>query len=180
VQVYAGLPRSAVSRPPRELKGFAAVDLAPGESREVTVLLRRDDLAYWDRRAGRFVVEGGSYQVSAGASSRDLRASGRVDVAGDALRIPLTLNSTLAEILADPVAGPQLTVALAAMMPGDASDASDASALGADLLSLIGSAPVDRMVSLSSGAITREQLEQILTQANAAAGRPSSIGPDQG
>jgi beta-glucosidase len=138
VQVYAGLPGSAVSRPPRELKGFAAVDLSPGESRGVTVLLRRDDLAYWDRRAGRFVVEGGSYQVSAGASSRDLRATGRVDVAGDALRIPLTLNSTLAEVLADPDAGPRLTAALAAMMPADDKDTG---ALGANLLSLIGSDP---------------------------------------
>ena len=164
VQAYTALPGSAVARPPHELKGFAPVDLAPGESREVTIALRRDDLAYWDRRAGRFVVEGGGYEVSVGASSRDLRATARVDVAGDELRIPLTLNSTLAEVLADPVAGPKLAAGLAAMMP--ASDKADA--LGADLLSLIGSAPVGRMVSLSAGAITRDQLEQLLAEANAA------------
>ena len=166
VQAYAGLPESVVSRPPRELKGFAAVDLAPGESREVTIGLRRDDLAYWDRRAGRFVVEGGRYEVSVGASSRDLRATGWVDVAGDVLRIPLTLNSTLAEVLADPVAGPKLAGGLAAMMPvGD----NTAEVLGADLLSLIGSAPIGRMVSLSAGTVTRDQLEQLLGEANAAA-----------
>jgi beta-glucosidase len=52
------------------------------------------------------------------------------------------------------------------MMPaGDKS----ADVLGADLLSLIGSAPVGRMVSLSAGAITRDQLEQLLADANAAA-----------
>jgi beta-glucosidase len=164
VQAYTALPESAVARPPHELKGFAPVDLAPGESREVTIALRRDDLAYWDRRAGRFVVEGGGYEVSVGASSRDLRATARVDVAGDELRIPLTLNSTLAEVLTDPVAGPKLAAGLAAMMP--ASDKADA--LGADLLSLIGSAPVGRMVSLSAGAITRDQLEQLLAEANAA------------
>ena len=166
VQAYAGLPGSAVSRPPRELKGFAPVDLAPGESREVTMSLRRDDLAYWDRRAGRFVVEGGSYEVRVGASSRDLRVTGRVDVAGDEVRLPLTLNSTLAEVLGDPVAGPRLAAGLAAMMPaGDKA----ADVLGADLLSLIGSAPVGRMVSLSSGTITRDQLEKLLADANAAA-----------
>jgi beta-glucosidase len=154
-----------VARPPRELKGFAAVDLAPGESREVTIGLRRDDLAYWDRRAGRFVVEGGGYEVSVGASSRDLRVTGRVDVAGDEVRIPLTLNSTLAEVLADTVAGPKLAAGLAAMMPAGNKEAG---ALGANLLSLIGSAPVGRMVSLSAGAITRDQLEQLLADANAA------------
>jgi len=42
-----------------------------------------------------------------------------------------------------------------------------ADVLGADLLSLIGSAPVGRMVSLSSGTITRDQLEQLLADANA-------------
>ncbi|HTR90801.1 MAG TPA: glycoside hydrolase family 3 C-terminal domain-containing protein [Trebonia sp.] len=164
VQAYASLPGSAVARPPRELKGFTPVDLAPGESREVTIVLRRDDLAYWDRRAGRFIVEAGRYEVAVGASSRDLRATGQVDVAGDELRIPLTLNSTLAEVLADPVAGPKLAAGLAAMMPeGDKA----ADVLGADLLSLIGSAPVGRMVSLSSGTITRDQLEQLLADANA-------------
>ena len=156
MQAYAGLPGSAVGRPPRELKGFAAVELSPGESREVTILLRRDDLAYWDRRVDRFVVEGGRYEVSVGASSRDLRATGQVDVTGDALRIPLTLNSTLTEVLADPVAGPQLAAGLVAMMP--ASDPDTADALGVDLLSLIGSSPVGRMVSFSAGAITRNQL----------------------
>jgi beta-glucosidase len=166
VQAYTGLPGSAVSRPPRELKGFAAVDLEPGESREVTIALRRDDLAYWDRRAGRFVVEGGGYEVSVGASSRDLRVTGRVDVAGDAFRLQLTLNSTIAEVLADPVAGPRLAAGLAAMMPAD-DKAADA--LGADLFSLIGSAPVGRLVSLSAGSVTRDQLERLLGEANAAA-----------
>jgi beta-glucosidase len=164
VQAYAGLPGSMVSRPPRELKGFAPVDLLPGESREVTLLLRRDDLAYWDRRVDRFVVEGGSYEVSVGASSRDLRVTGRVAVPGDPLRIPLTLNSPINEVLADPIAGPQFAAALTTMMPANGQDSD---ALGADLLSLLGSTPISRMVSLSSGAITREQLEQLIGYANA-------------
>jgi beta-glucosidase len=168
VQAYVGLPGSAVSRPPWELKGFASVDLAPGESREVSVLLRREDLAYWDRRLDRFVVEGGSYSVSVGASSRDLRVSGTVAVEGDAVRVPLTLNSTLMEVLADEVAGPILGEAFASLMPAEP-EADAAEVLGVDLLSLIGSAPVGRMVSLSGGAITRQQLEELLGRANAAA-----------
>jgi beta-glucosidase len=168
VQAYVGLPGSAVSRPPRELKGFASVDLAPGESRQVSMLLRRDDLAYWDRRLDRFAVEGGSYSVSVGASSRDIRVSGAVAVEGDPVRVPLTLNSTLLEVLADPVAAPLLGTAFASLMPGEA-ESDSAQVLGVDLLSLIGSAPVGRMVSLSGGSITRTQLQELLAYANNAA-----------
>jgi beta-glucosidase len=168
VQAYVGLPGSAVSRPPRELKGFASVDLAPGESASVSLLLRREDLAYWDRRVDQFVVEGGSYTVSVGASSRDIRVSGAVDVSGDQVRVPLTLNSTIVEVLADRVAGPLVAEALASLMPaGSESDASEA--MGVDLLSLIGSMPVDRIVSLSGGAVTRQHLEELVARANAAA-----------
>jgi beta-glucosidase len=169
VQAYVGLEGSAVSRPPRELKGFASVDLAPGESASVSLLLRREDLAYWDRRVDRFVVEGGAYSVSVGASSRDLRVSGTVEVSGDAVRVPLTLNSTLVEVLDDPVAAPLVAEAFAALMPGE-SGSDSADVLGVDLLSLIGSAPVGRMVSLSGGALTKPQLEDLLARANAAAG----------
>jgi beta-glucosidase len=167
VQVYAGLPSSSVSRPPRVLAGFAPVDLAPGESQEVTIAARRADLAYWDRRVDRFVVEGGSYTVSVGASSRDLRLTGQVTVAGDGLRIPLTLNSTIKEVLADPAAGPLIEEAFATLTPAD--DPEAAEALGVDLLSLIGSSPIGRMISFSGGTVTREQIEQVLAAANAAA-----------
>jgi beta-glucosidase len=169
VQAYVGLPGSAVARAPRELKGFAVVDLEPGESRDVVIEVRRDDLAYWDRRVDRFVVEGGEYVVAVGASSRDLRASGSVTVAGDALRIPLTLESTLMEVLADPVAASMVTDTFAALMPAE--DLDETEAMGVDILSLIGSAPVGRMISLSGGALTLEQLEQLLAKANAESGQ---------
>jgi beta-glucosidase len=166
VQAYAGLPSSAVARPPRALGGFAAVDLAAGESLQVSLVVRRDDLAYWDQRIGRFVVEDGRYEVSVGASSRDLRLTGHVAVTGDEARIPLALTSTIVEVIADPVAGPLVEEAFATLLP----EGDPAASLGVDLLSLIGSSPIGRMVSFSGGAITREQIEQMLAAANEAPG----------
>lgn len=171
VQVYAGLPGSAVARPPRWLAGFTAVDLEPGESREVAVTVRRDDLAYWDRRVGRFVVEGGEYEITAGTSSRDLRLTGRVNVAGDVLDIPLTLDSTLAEVAAHPVAGPLLAEKFASVFPApgagaDGGGSGGDDALGVSLFDLISSAPVGRMVSFSGGSVTREMLQRLLDLAN--------------
>ena len=72
------------------------------------------------------------------------------------------------EVLADPVAGPLASEAFATLLPID--DPAAAGALGVDLLSLIGSSPIGRMVSFSAGAITLERLEEVLAAANAAAG----------
>ena len=75
VQVYLGAATSSVSRPPRKLKGFANVGVAAGESVPVSVFIPRDDIAYWDTRVHRLVVESGSYTVHVGSSSRDIRLS---------------------------------------------------------------------------------------------------------
>ena len=102
VQVYVSLPGSAVRRAPRELKAFASVPIAAGETADVTLVIDRDDLAYWDTRLGRWVVEGGEYHCAVGASSRDLRGTAVAEVKGDDARVPLTTDSTLGEWLADP------------------------------------------------------------------------------
>ena len=49
----------------------------PASPARSTVHIRREDLAYWDTRVDRWVVEGGSYTVEVGASSRDIRATVR-------------------------------------------------------------------------------------------------------
>ncbi|MBT2440166.1 glycoside hydrolase family 3 C-terminal domain-containing protein [Streptomyces sp. ISL-36] len=109
VQVYSRGPReSRVSRPVRELRGFTAVDLAAGESREVLLELDRADLAYFSEREGGWRVEGGTYRIEVGASSRDIRCSVALPVEGDPSRIRLTGRNTLAEWLAHPVGGPLL------------------------------------------------------------------------
>ena len=102
VQVYVSLPGSTVSRARRELKAFASVPVKAGETADVVLTIDRDDLAYWDTRLDRWVVEGGEYHCAVGASSRDLRTTAVVAVQGDDARVPLTGESTLGEWLADP------------------------------------------------------------------------------
>ncbi|MEU0740796.1 glycoside hydrolase family 3 C-terminal domain-containing protein [Streptomyces sp. NPDC006134] len=118
VQVYsAGPAGSAVARPPRELRGFASVTLAPGESREVVVELARGDLAYYSAREGGWRVEGGTYRIEAGSSSRDIRASAEVTVTGDPSRLRLSGRNTLAEWWGHPVGGPLLRERFARARP---------------------------------------------------------------
>lgn len=73
VQVYVRDLVSTVTRPVIELKGFARVTLAPGESRVVSVTLGPDQLAFWNIDK-QFVVEPGEFEVHIGPNSRDLRS----------------------------------------------------------------------------------------------------------
>ncbi|MBF6210035.1 glycoside hydrolase family 3 C-terminal domain-containing protein [Nocardia puris] len=149
VQVYSGLPGSAVVRPVRELTGFAVTaELEPGASEDVSILLARDDLAYWDTRVDRWVLEPGTYRVWVGASSRDLRVSGEVDVAGDQVRVPITLESTLGEALAEPATA----AALAEVFGGMAGGFGGGSALGVDMMRMIASIPLNRLAGFGVDA----------------------------
>ena len=47
-QLYIRLRGTSVARPVRELKGFARLALAPGESRKVEFRLGRDELRFWN------------------------------------------------------------------------------------------------------------------------------------
>jgi len=164
VQVYTSVPGSAVVRAPRELRGFSKVHVPAGESRPVTVQVRREDLAHWDTRVDRWVVEGGTYVVEVGASSRDIRATVEVAVDGDAVRVPLTLDSTLGEVLAHPAAGPMVGGLMSAMADGPTG------ALTTDpgMLRMMASVPIAKMLTFGMPGVDRAGLEQLVAAANAA------------
>ena len=80
VQVYIAKPDASVFRPDEELKGFARVHLAAGESRRVTIPLGYKAFRYWNSMAWNWAVEGGDYQVRVGASCTDIRLTASVEV----------------------------------------------------------------------------------------------------
>lgn len=82
VQLYVRDPIARVTRPVKQLVGFARVHLAPGATRRVAFRLDPSQLAFFDE-AMRLVVEPGDFQVMIGASSADIRLEGGFAVAGD-------------------------------------------------------------------------------------------------
>lgn len=111
-QLYVGRAGSAIARAPRELRGFEAVELAPGESRTVLFGLTRRDLSHWDELQSRWAVEAGPLTVWVGESSRVLPLAATIELAAPPRRLPLTSFSTIAEWLAHPDAGPELIEAM--------------------------------------------------------------------
>jgi beta-glucosidase len=103
VQLYVADPESSARQPPRELKGFAkTASLAPGKGQTVTFQLRSRDLSYWSVRHNRWILEGGVFQLSVGASSRDLRLTTTIEVSAPPLAAQLDGMATLEEWLAHP------------------------------------------------------------------------------
>jgi beta-glucosidase len=74
VQLYVHDVTASVPRPPKELKGFAKVALAPRQTKTVTFTLDRTSLAYWDEVKHAWVAEAGAFEALIGSSSRDIRA----------------------------------------------------------------------------------------------------------
>lgn len=83
VQLYVAPPTDGMFRPVRELRAYAKVELAPGESKTVELTLDRRAFAYYDTQGKGWRVDSGTYTVEAGSSSRDIRLTRTVKVRGE-------------------------------------------------------------------------------------------------
>jgi beta-glucosidase len=83
-QLYLGLPapNAQTPQPPRALKGFSKIVLAPGQSRRVTFPLDARSYSYWNEATGSWKIAPGCYRVMVGGSSRDIAATGGIPRGG--------------------------------------------------------------------------------------------------
>jgi beta-glucosidase len=81
VQLYAADTATGVTLPAQQLIGFTRVDLERGASQTVTFAVPLSLLAYTGL-SGELVMEPGPVELSAGASSSDLRSSATLTVTG--------------------------------------------------------------------------------------------------
>jgi beta-glucosidase len=80
VQLYVSYVGSTVERSERDLKGFAKVALAAGETQTVQIDLPVSRLAYYDVSSSAWSLEALDYSVHVGTSSRDLPLSTTLSV----------------------------------------------------------------------------------------------------
>ena len=89
VQLYTAKLDAKIFRPAQELKGFAKVFLAPGESKTVSIPLDDKAFRYWNVKTGRWEIEGGTYELRVGSSCEDIRLTARVLVNGTGAENPV-------------------------------------------------------------------------------------------
>jgi beta-glucosidase len=103
VQVYLHDQKSGLVRPEKELKGFAKVELQPGETQAVSIQLDFRAFAYYHPKYKQWITETGDFDLLIGASAADIRCRVTATLTST-LNLPCLLDkeSTMREWMADP------------------------------------------------------------------------------
>lgn len=170
VQLYAGNPSSKIRRPLRELKGFEKVALKAGESRQVTFTVPASALAYYEVKLHDFYVESGRYEISVGASSRDIRCRGTVEVeATKQIPIVVTTETTIGELMKIPAAAAMVEQLKQSRTQDREASASDVEALGEGGKEMAENMMFEMPLGslLAFGVMSEEQLNGLIAMLNA-------------
>ncbi len=100
VQLYVKSTHKGISRPVKELKGFAKAELKPGETKTVSFTLTPRAFAYYEVSFRDWYVEGGSYDILVGASSQDIRLTESIEIAqGKPIPFEVTTDTLLQDLV---------------------------------------------------------------------------------
>ncbi|MCI6525042.1 MAG: glycoside hydrolase family 3 C-terminal domain-containing protein [Candidatus Enterosoma sp.] len=88
VQVYVKGPESELYKPKRELKGFQKISLEKGETKEVEILIKKNNLTYFHVKENRFVLENGTYEIQVGKDVENILLRKEIDLKGESLQVP--------------------------------------------------------------------------------------------
>ena len=81
-QLYIGKKSDTVFRPARELKGFARVELSPGQQKEVRIPFDDKTFRFYDTRTDSWEIESGIYQVMVGTDAEHMVLKDTLEVKG--------------------------------------------------------------------------------------------------
>ncbi len=157
VQVYVHDQKSGLVRPEKELKGFAKVELQPGETKSVSIQLDFRAFAFYHPEYKQWITEDGDFDILFAASAADIRQSLTVTLQST-LSLPCILDkeSTIREWMTDPrgeaVLGPvyaQMEEESRKMFGGDG----DESNIGMNFLDSLGDMPLVSVLMWQQGAL---------------------------
>ncbi len=154
VQLYVTDSESTVTRPPRELKGFARVELEAGASGEVRVELDARAFSFWSTVHWRWVIEAGEFVLHVGTSSRDLPHAHPLHLDAPSIAAPLSRDSTLHEWLADP-RGLEL-------LSGSAG--SDSPLADPGLIQVVGTMPMSTLANFGMAGLDHPMLDELVSR----------------
>jgi beta-glucosidase len=163
VQVYVHDHKSRLVRPPKELKGFAKVELQPGETKTVNIALDFRSFAYYDPAYKQWVTEDGEFDILIGSSAADIRFAETVTLEST-LTLPCLLDweSTIRDWLADPrgreVFGPMYEMMVQSMKAAMGS-ANEDSAIGMDMTGFMLEMPLVSILQFQESALPQPSHE---------------------
>jgi beta-glucosidase len=162
VQVYVHDQKSELVRPPKELKGFAKVELQPGETKTVSIPLDFRAFAYYHPEYKQWITEDGDFDILIAASAADVHHSLTVTLEST-LKLPCILDkeSTIREWMADPrgkaVFGSfysQIEAQSRKLFGGGDERYGNESAIGMDIMDMMNDMPLVSVLMFQQGALT--------------------------
>ena len=184
VQVYVHDQKSGLARPQKELKGFAKVELQPGETKSVSISLDFRAFAYYHPEYKQWITEDGDFEILIAASAADIRHSLTVTLEST-LSLPCLLDkeSTIREWMADPrgkvVFSPfyeQMEAHSRKMFGGGDERYGNESAIGMDIMDMMNDMPLVSVLLFQQGALTmpaEDMVEDLLTQVHEKTAMPA-------
>ncbi len=83
IQLYVGKEQSNIMRAPKELQGFSKIFIEAKKSKRITLPINFDTFKAFNVAGNKFAIEAGEYSLYVAASSRDIRFTETIDVAGE-------------------------------------------------------------------------------------------------
>jgi beta-glucosidase len=170
VQLYVGERSPRLARPPKELRHFAKVSLAPGEARQVRFELVARDFAHYDPRVHDWVIDSGVFTVFVGGSSQGPFLTEITRVVAERPYPPITRESMLKDFAEHPRGRSiyrELLENLIALFSGAAGgqELTPEQRKARDMAeAFLSELPVWKLPLLSQGKFTEEQLSALLAQ----------------
>ncbi len=169
VQVYIHDQKSELVRPEKELKGFAKVELEPGETKPASIQLDFRAFAYYHPEYKQWITEDGDFDILIAASAVDIRHALTVTLEST-LCLPCILDkeSTIREWLNDPrgktVFGPfyaQIESQSRKMFGGGDERYGNESAIGMDIMEMMNDMPLVSVLAFQQSALTMPAEEMV-------------------
>ena len=168
VQVYVHDQKSLLVRPEKELKGFAKVELKPGETKTVSIQLDFRAFAYYHPEYKQWITEDGDFDLLIAASAADIRQTLTVKLEST-LSLPCLLDkeSTIREWLADPRGRTVLgsfyaqIEAQSRKMFGEEERYGNENAIGMDIMDMINDMPLISVLMFQQETLTMPAEEMV-------------------
>lgn len=182
VQVYVHDQDAGLVRPEKELKGFAKVELQPGETKTVSVQLDFRAFAFYHPEYKEWITEDGDFDILIAASAADIRHTLTVTLEST-LNLPCILDkeSTIREWMADPrgkaVFGPfyaQIEAQSRKMFGGGDERYGNEGGMGMDIMDMMNDMPLVSVLMFQANALPvhpEEMLAGFLAQVHNADGK---------
>ena len=161
VQLYVSDLNGTSGRPAMELKGFGKVELAPGETKTVTMTLTARDLSFWHEELGDWYAPSGRYALRVGHASDEILLTAEIAfTTGKLPPLDISPSTTMGELLADPRTAPVIRQMMEAAQRSGPMEPSDDESEKAMMEAMMFGMPLKSLASF--GVMTPQQIQGLI------------------